>query len=180
MNAGAGSFTIWQGTGWAAIDPYTGLGAYIIAGGMYYANATAPQVAAGGWSTVPVNMSENAKKMGVTGAYVYDWLKKQNITKDDAAMQAAWELASFFVGTAIGFAVAPLTPMTIGLMLLLIPTTILFGPGIPAGVLIGLSPYPRIGIALSGMSLFMAAYYAKLALDPNGEVYLADYSRNDT
>ena len=23
----------WQGTGWAAIDPYTGLGAYIIAGG---------------------------------------------------------------------------------------------------------------------------------------------------
>ncbi len=33
MNAGAGSFSSCQGTGWAAIDPYTGLGAYIIAGG---------------------------------------------------------------------------------------------------------------------------------------------------
>ena len=50
----------WQGTGWAAIDPYTGLGAYIIAGGMYYANTTAPpQILSGGWGTVPVNMSES-------------------------------------------------------------------------------------------------------------------------
>jgi len=47
----------WRGTGWAVIDPYTGLGAYIIAGG-YYKNTTPPQILAGGWSTVPYNYSE--------------------------------------------------------------------------------------------------------------------------
>ncbi len=68
MNAGAGSFTIWQGTGWVVvIDPYTGLGAYIIAGRDH-------------------------------SAELEEWLHLLNATKREAAKQVVIKLNSISCG----------------------------------------------------------------------------------
>ena len=101
---------------------------------MYYANTTAPQVAAGGWSTVPVNMSESLEE--------YSWLAEyfQKIMKEG---YSGWDLL-------------PLPPLILG------TTSVVSGLGLSIGgeiVSIGIFPYLAIGIGLIVLTITIYGIY---------------------
>ena len=155
----------WRGTGWAVIDPYTGLGAYIIAGGMYYANATAPpQILSGGWGTVPVNMSLIWEKFVNYSDELEEWLHLSNVTKREAAKQVVISLVA-----------PPAVPISYLAVLASIQE---FGIGtLTLGGAIGIAPVGLAAILLM-IPLILYFYFvvlppAKLWYDPAGMVYIA-------
>jgi len=131
---------------------------------MYYANTTAPQVAAGGWSTVPVNMSLIWEKFINYSDELEEWLHLSNVTKREAAKQVVISLVA-----------PPAVPISYLAVLASIQE---FGIGaLTLGGAIGIAPVGLAAILLM-IPLILYFYFvvlppAKLWYDPAGMVYIA-------
>jgi hypothetical protein len=169
----------WHGTGWAVINPETGLGAYYILGGLFESTeeikaleeSLGPgDVAVGGAAAIVILMWLYSLLFEGGGGLLSDWLERSNITKDDAAAKAAWSWSSIAVG--IGFSLYLLPFLTVNAMLLTIPLGIMFGGGLLVGILVGLTPFTTFSYFILGLSIVFALYYTILAIEPHGEVYV--------
>jgi hypothetical protein len=128
-------------------------------------------ITVGGHAAQPMDMSKYGKWYGAVGSFVYDMVKKANVTKDDALAQAAlnWGVVMVGIGFSIGVGAVP---FTISGLFLLVPLGLMFGPGGLTGVLLGSTPFPTFNYFMLGLSIASAIYHTKLAIDPYGKVYL--------
>jgi hypothetical protein len=136
-------------------------------------------ITVGGHATQPLDMGENAKKMGNASEYVYDWLKKAYITKDEAKAEAFKNWFAIAVGSAITLIVTG-GFVTVGGMLALVPLTfsaIYLGPNVFVGALVS-ATHNYVNFFILGLSVGLALYYSKLMIDPNGDVYLIGSAQN--
>jgi hypothetical protein len=164
------------------VDPTTGAGGYLIVGVMTYmreceaGNASirlGPEhITVGGHAAQPMDMSKYGKWYGAVGSFVYDMVKKANITKNDELARAMLEWSTVALGVTFTVVLGVTLPFTINMILLLVPLGLMFGPGGLTGVLLGSTPFPTFNYFMLGLSIASAIYHTKLAIDPYGEIYL--------